>query len=90
MAGLHFEQRGQGNYYKVILHIGSCYVPVSDDVLDELKQHASVSTDRFLPVFVDKVGYSSYLKEQIHAELTNGGDSSAQTNALQQFLRDLS
>ena len=90
MKGLHFEHRGQRNYYKVILHIGTCYVPVSDDILEELKKHASLSSDQFLSLFIDKVGYSSYLKEQIHAQLTNGGDSAAQTNALQQFLRNLS
>ena len=90
MKGLHFEQRGEGNYYKVILHIGNCYVPVSDDILEELKQQASLSTDRFLAAFMDKVGYSSYLKEQIQTELANGGDTTAQASALQQFLRNLS
>ncbi len=85
--GLRFEQKGEGNYYKLILHIGDCYVPVSDDIVEELQQHASATADRFLSVLLEKVGYSSYLKEQIQTQLEQGGNTSAQINALQQAIR---
>lgn len=87
MTGLRFEQTGEGNYYKQILHIGDCYVPVSDEIMEELKQHTSATADRFLSVLLDKVGYSSYLKEQIQTQLAQGGNTSAQLSALQQSLQ---
>ena len=87
MSGLRFEKKGEGDYYKLILHIGDCYVPVSDDIVEELKQHTSATADRFLSVLLDKVGYSSYLKEQIQTELANGGNTSTQITALQQSLQ---
>ena len=86
MTGLHFERREEG-YYKVILHIGSCYVPVSDEIVDDLKKQITLSPDRFLDVFIEKVGYSSYLKDQIKQELTNGGDPATQAATLQQAIR---
>ncbi len=86
MAGLRFEHKGDDCYYKLILHVGDSYVPVSDDIVDELKQHTSSAADRFLSVLLDKVGYSSYLKEQMQTELAKGGNTSAQLSALQQTL----
>ncbi|GJL54694.1 MAG: hypothetical protein NPIRA02_18260 [Nitrospirales bacterium] len=86
MNGLRFERKGEGDYYKLILHIGDCYVPVSDDIIEVLTQQASAPADQFLSVLLDKVGYSSYLKEQIQTELAKGGNTSAQINALQQAL----
>jgi len=87
VTGLRFEQKGEGDYYKLILHIGDCYVPVSDDIVEVLKHHTSATADRFLSVLLDKVGYSSYLKEQIQSELVKGGNTSAQISALQQSLQ---
>ncbi|GJL52393.1 hypothetical protein [Candidatus Nitrospira salsa] len=86
MTGLRFERKGDGDYYKLILHIGDCYVPVSDDIVEVLTQHTSATADRFLSVLLEKVGYSSYLKEQIQSELARGGNTSAQISALQQSL----
>jgi hypothetical protein len=90
MKGLRFESRGEGDYYKLILHIGQSFVPVSDDILETLKQHSADTPDRFLPIFLDQVGYSTYLREMIQAELNEGGDSASQLSALQQFLKELS
>ena len=89
MKGLHFESRGEGNYYKLILHVGQLYVPISDDVIEVLKQHQSDSSERFLSIFLEKVGYSTYLKEIIQKELTQSGDIPAQVNTLQEFLKVL-
>jgi len=89
MNGLRFEQKGEGDYYKLILHIGDCYVPVSDDIIEELTQHTSATADQFFSVLLEKVGYSSYLKEQIQAELGKGGNTSGQISGLQQSLTAL-
>jgi len=89
MKGLHFESRGEDNYYKLVLHIGQSFVPVSDDIIETLKQHAADTPDRFLSIFLDKLGYSTYLKEMIQAELTQGGDTTGQVSTLQQFLKEL-
>lgn len=87
MTGLRFEHKEEGNYYRLILHIGDCYVPVSDDIVEELKQHTSATADRFLSILLDKVGYSSYLKEQIQTQLEKGGNTSSQIGDLQKSLQ---
>ena len=71
--GLRLELRGEGNYYKGILHIGSKFIPISDDILEELRTKTALSPDGFFRLFVEKVGYSSYLQEQIHQEVWNLG-----------------
>ena len=40
MKGLPFERIGKGRYYHVVFHIGSTYVPVSDESVEELKTRA--------------------------------------------------
>lgn len=88
MKGLRFERRGDGNYYKLILHIGDTYVPVSDEIIESLKAHVNDTPDRFLSIFLDKLGYSSYLRDQIQKTLTEGGDTASQLTALQQTLKE--
>jgi hypothetical protein len=85
--GLRLEQRGEGNYYKVILHIGSTLIPISDDIVEELRTHTALTPDQFFPIFANKVGYSSYLQEQIRQEVREAGDLNAQMSAIQQFFR---
>jgi hypothetical protein len=89
MKGLRFESRREGDYYKLILHIGQSFVPVSDDIVEILKQHTADNPDRFLPIFLDQVGYSNYLREMIQAELNESGDSASQISTLQNFLKEL-
>ena len=89
MKGLHFESRGEGNYYKLILHIGSSYVPISDEIIETLKQHMEEPPNQFLSIFLEQVGYSSYLKENIQTELTNAGDVDTQVAAIQRFLKGI-
>ncbi len=86
-TGLRLELRGEENYYKGILHIGSTLIPISDDILDELRAKTALSPDEFFRFFVEKVGYSSYLQEQIHQEVKNAGDLNSQMSAIQQTLR---
>lgn len=88
MKGLRFEQRPDG-HYKVILHIGSTYAPVSDETVAELKAQSLMPAERFLDLLVEKVGYSSYLKEQIIAELKSAGDPISQITVLQGEIRNL-
>jgi hypothetical protein len=89
MKGLRFEQLGNGHHYKVLLHIGSTYIPVTDEIVEDLKAKSLLPAERFLELLVDKVGYSSYLKEQIRAELKNAGDPITQITVLQGAIRDL-
>ncbi len=89
MDGLRFERRGEGDYYKVILHIGSTYVPVSDEDVEALKTNSSVADDQFLGFFLDRLGYSPYLKDQIKAELLKIGDPSQQRSSLRQAIQEL-
>ena len=37
MKGLRFERIGKNRYYNVVFHMGSSYVPVSDETVEELK-----------------------------------------------------
>ena len=85
--GLRLEARGEGNYYKVILHFGSTLIPVSDDILDELRNQTAQSPDQFFKIFLEKVGYSSYLAEQIRETVLQAGDLQGQMTAIKQFLK---
>lgn len=89
VKGLRFERIGKGRYYNVIFHIGSTYVPVSDDTVDELKNQSLLPAERFLDLLVDRIGYSSYLKDQIRTELKSSGDPVTQITVLQGAIREL-
>ena len=89
MDGLRFERRGDGDYYKVILHIGSTYVPISDEDVEELKRNSMLLGGQFLEFFLDRIGYSSYLRDQIKAELLKIGDSTQQMSMLRQSIQEL-
>lgn len=87
--GLRFERRGEGDYYKVILHVGSTYVPISDEDVEELKKESRLLGGQFLEFFLDRVGYSSYLKDQLQAELRKIGNSYEQISMLRQSIQEL-
>lgn len=87
--GLRFERLGRDRHYNVVFHIGSTYVPVSDETLEELKAQSLLSAERFLEFLIDKVGYSSYLREQIRNELKAAGEAVTQITVLQGAIRDL-
>ena len=89
MNGLRFERRGEGDYYKVILHIGSTYVPISDEDVEALKKNSMLLGGPFLEFFLDRIGYSSYLKDQIAVELQKIGNSSDQIAMLRQSIQEL-
>ena len=59
------------------------------DTIAELKTQTLLSPDRFLDLLIQKIGYSSYLKEQIRNELKKAGDPVTQITVLQGAIRDL-
>lgn len=89
MRGLRFERIGKDRYYNVVFHMGSSYVPVSDETVEELKAKSLLPVERFLDLLVDRVGYSSYLKDQIRTELKSSGDPITQITVLQGAIREL-
>lgn len=89
MKGLRFERLGTDRYYNIVLHIGSTYVPVSEEIVEDLKTKSLLPPERFLDFLLDKVGYSSYLKDQIRNELKRAGDPVTQVTVLQGAIRDL-
>jgi hypothetical protein len=89
VKGLRFERLGKGRYYNVVFHIGSTYIPVSDETIEELKGQSLLPAERFLDLLIDRIGYSSYLKEQIRTELKSAGDPVTQITVLQGAIRDL-
>jgi len=89
MDGIRFERRGADDYYKVLLHIGSTYVPISDEDVEELKKQSAILGDKLLEFFLDRVGYSSYLKEQVKAELEKLGTPSKQITTLRQSILEI-
>lgn len=89
VKGLRFERIATGRHYNIIFHIGSTYVPVSDDTVEELKAQSLLPAERFLDLLIDRVGYSSYLKDQIRNELKATGDPTTQITVLQGAIREL-
>jgi len=89
MGQLRFERRGEGAYYKVLLHIGSTYVPISDEDINELKKQSAILGDKLLDFFLDRVGYSSYLRDQIKTELEKLGDPPKQISTLRQSILEI-
>jgi len=89
VKGLRFERIGKGRYYNVVFHMGSTYVPVSDETVEELKAQSLLTAERFLDFLIDRVGYSSYLKDQIRTELKSSGDPVTQITVLQGAVREL-
>ncbi len=86
MNGLRFERRGEDGYYTVIFHVGSTYVPVRDEDVEELKKQSASPGDQFLECFLDRMGYSSYLKDRIREELLKIGDRPRQIAALRESI----
>lgn len=89
MKGLGFERLGTNRHYNVVFHIGSTYLPVGEETLEELKVQSRLPAERFLDLLIDRVGGSSYLKAQIHAALQSSGDPMTQITILQGAIREL-
>ena len=60
MKGLRFERIGKNRYYNVVFHMGSAYVPVSDETVEELKAQS------LLPV--EQIGRAS-CRERVYSSV---------------------
>jgi hypothetical protein len=89
VKGLRFERIGKDRYYNVVFHMGESYIPVSDKIIDELRSQSLLPVERFIDLLIDRLGYSSYLKDQIRTELKSSGDPGTQITILQGAIREL-
>ena len=87
--GVWFERLGTNRHYNVVFHMGSTYMPVGEETLEELKAQSRLPAERFLDLLIDRVGHSSYLKDQIRAALQSSGDPVTQITMLQGAIREL-
>ena len=55
MKGLRFERIGTNRYYNVVFHMGSSYIPVSDETVEELKAQSLLPVERFLDLLVSRI-----------------------------------
>jgi hypothetical protein len=83
------ERLGTNRHYNVVFHMGSTYMPVGEETLEELKAQSRLPAERFLDLLIDRVGHSSYLKDQIRAALQSSGDPVTQITMLQGAIREL-
>jgi len=67
----------------------STYMPVGEETLEELKAQSRLPAERFLDLFIDRVGHTAYLKDQIRAALQSSGDPVTQITTLQGAIREL-
>ena len=89
VKNLWFERLGTNRHYNVVFHMGNTYLPVSDETLEKLKAQSLLPVERFLDLLIDRVGHSSYLKDQIREALKSSGDSVTQITMLQGAIREL-
>ena len=86
---LGFKRLGNNRHYNVVFHMGSTYMPVSEETLEELKAQSRLPVERFRDLLIERVGHSSYLKDQIREALKSSGDSVTQITMLQGTIREL-
>ena len=67
----------------------STYMPVGEETLEELKAQSRLPAERFLDLFIDRVGHTAYLNDQIRAALQSSGDPVTQITTLQGAIREL-
>ena len=89
MEGIRFERRGDEAYYPVLLHVGSMYVPLTAEDVTALQKNSAILGETFLEYFLDRVGSSSYLKDQIKSALITHGNTTSQISFLRQALQNL-
>ena len=89
MKNLEFKRLGTNRHYNVVFHMGSTYRPVSEEPLGELKAQSLLPVERFRDLLIDRVGHSSYLKDQIREALKSSGDSVTEFTMLQGAIREL-
>jgi len=89
VKGVWLERLGTNRHYNVVFHMGSTYMPVGEETLEELKAQSRLPAERFLDLLVDRVGHTAYLNDQIRAALQSSGDPVTQITTLQGAIREL-
>ena len=85
---LHFKKI-PGGTYQVLFYVGDFFVPVEEDLIQELKKQANHSPQEFLKLIIDKLGFTTYLKSAIQEVLNKSNDSAAQAKTLMTELQAL-
>lgn len=85
MKGFDIKPAPQG-IYPAVCHLGYLYVPLTDEGLARLRAVAAASPEEFFKVFVEVVGVSTYLKEQIE-QIWKSVDTAEQARQLQQAVK---
>lgn len=83
MKTLEFERLQRGTY-AASLHAGGYSIPVTEEVLQQLKGMASSAPELFLKSVTERLGFNRYLKELIEEAIRNAGDPGALGRALQE------
>ena len=73
MKGLRFERIGGDRYYNVVFHMGSTYVPVSDETIAELKTQSLLPAERFLDLLIVRIRELFLLTTHTHEDVESGG-----------------
>ena len=89
MEGIRFERRGDGAYYPVLLHLGSTYVPLTAEDVAALQKSSTILGETFLEYFLDRIGSSSYMKDQIRSALVTHGNTTSQISFLRQAIQNI-
>jgi hypothetical protein len=78
---LHLKKIPSGTY-RILFYIGEFFVPVEEDLIKELKKHTNSSSEEFIKVILEKLGYNTYLKSAIQEVLNQSNDPTAQAKTL--------
>jgi hypothetical protein len=89
VKNLGFKRIETNRHYNVAFHMRSTYMSVSEETLEELKAQSLLPVERFRDLLIDRVGHSSYLKDQIREALKSSGDFVTQIAMLQGAIREL-
>jgi len=73
----------------VVCHMGVGYVALSEGSVEEPETQSLLPDERLPDSFIDRVGCSSNLIDQIHSELKNSRDLERQITVLQSAIREL-
>ena len=73
MKGLHFK-KVEGGLYQFLFYVGDFFVPVEETLVQELKTHIHRPPEEFLKLIVEKLGYSSYLRNALQEVLNEANN----------------
>jgi hypothetical protein len=83
MKTLEFERLRRGTY-AAWLHACGYSIPITEEVLEQLKKMDSSPPGVFLKAVCEKLGHNRYLKELIEEAIRKGGEPDLLGRALQE------